>query len=576
MASDAVQQIKERVSIVDVVAPYVELHKAGKNMKGRSPFTEERTPSFFVSPERNMYYCFSTSQGGDIFTFVQTMEGVDFKGALKILAERAGVELIPEDPKKRTEREQLYAILEEAAKFFESHLNPDSKAYSYLTKRSVTDKTIKTWRIGYAHDEWRELKNHLEKKGFTVELITKAGLIKGVEGKDPYDVFRDRIMFPICDSAGKVVGFSGRLLGQNSDLPKYVNSPETDLFNKSEILFGYDKAKHGIRTLDFSLLVEGQFDVVLSHQAGYRNAVAVSGTALTSHHVALLQRLSHRVLLALDSDRAGLAAVKKAADIMLGRGMDVKVVKMPKGSDPADMIMESSDSFKQVIKEAKHVVEFLMAVIKDETTDERKLKLRVRDEVLPYILKIRSPLDREHFVKVVADELGVKIEAIHLELSSLESSDEGDRSVSSASIEAKVDDNVDRKQSLLSFLITAHDLVEKKVQNILEKALENICGQSVSELSAKVPAEEKSQSLFLLEDAFVDMDEKQVLMELASRLERLRKITLKEILQTKKEALRLCEEVGEDAKVQILLQEVKDIHGKLNAPEITGEDLQGL
>tara|TARA_B100000745_G_scaffold55794_2_gene33023 strand:+ start:5101 stop:6831 length:1731 start_codon:yes stop_codon:yes gene_type:complete len=576
MASDTVQRVKDRLSIIDVVAPYVELHKAGKNMKGKSPFTEEKTPSFFVSPDRNMYYCFSTSQGGDIFSFVQAMEGVDFKGALKILAERAGVELVPEDPKKRSEREQLYAILEEATKFFSDNLPSNKPANEYLKKRSVNDKTINTWRIGLAHDEWRELKNHLKKSGFAPEHIKKAGLVKSTDGKEPYDVFRDRIMFPIFDSSGRPVAFSGRLLSKDSDLPKYVNSPETELFNKSEILYGYDKAKHGIRTLDFALLVEGQFDVVLSHQAGYKNAIAVSGTALTSSHVALLQRLSNRVVLALDSDRAGIAAVKRAANIMLARGMDIKVAKMPTGSDPADMVANDLKGFKQAIKEAKHVVEYFLEVIKDEVQDERKLKLRVRDEVLPYLLKIKSPLDREHFVGVVADFLKVKSEAINLELSTLgdQSISENDTTPTKISASPKI--GSDRKQSLLSYMIVAHDLVDKNVQKIIEKALENICGERIQNIEESVATEIKSRSLFELEEAFSDLSDDQVLDELASRLEQLRQIVVREDLQKKKIELAALETGGKADDVVKILEEVKSLHDKLSQEPITKKDLQGL
>jgi DNA primase len=272
MTGDSVERIKEKLSIVDVISPYVELHKAGKNFKGKSPFTSEKTPSFYVSPDRGMYYCFSSSQGGDIFTFVEKMEGVDFKGALKILAEKAGVELVPEDPKKRDWRGTLYQVLEEATKFFELELGKSKDAQEYLQKRKVNSDTKTNWRIGYAPNDWRQLREYLTQKGFADKALLEAGLVKQAEGgKQPYDVFRDRVMFPIMDPSGRVIGFSGRILSKDSEAPKYVNSPETQLFNKSEALFGYDKAKHGIHKLDFSLIVEGQFDVVLSHQAGYKN-----------------------------------------------------------------------------------------------------------------------------------------------------------------------------------------------------------------------------------------------------------------------------------------------------------------
>lgn len=418
------QKIKDRLNIVDVVSAYVELHKAGKNYKGKSPFTNEKTPSFYVSPDRGMYYCFSSSQGGDVFTFVQVMEGVDFKGALKILAEKAGVEVVPEDPQKRTQRDQLYNVLEEATKFFEKKLLEKPDALEYLRKRGVVGETRAKWRIGYAPGPpdggWRELKSHLEEKKFTKDELIRAGLIKGHDtGKEPYDVFRDRIMFPIFDPSGRVVAYSGRILHPDSDAPKYVNSPETELFVKSDILYGYDRAKEGMRKLNFSLIVEGQFDVVLAHQAGYTNTVAVSGTALTLHHVELLQRLSNRVVLALDDDRAGVSAVKRAADLMLARGMDVKVAKLKEGQDPADMIRDDVDTFREAVKKAEPVIEFLLKSIKKEGQDTRTFKLLVREEVLPYVAKIPNAIDREHFAGLIAEHIDTTKEAIQIEVQKL-------------------------------------------------------------------------------------------------------------------------------------------------------------
>ena len=422
MASgDAVQQIKDKLTIEEVVAPYVELHRAGKNLKGKSPFTAEKTPSFYVSPDRGMYYCFSSNQGGDMFTFIETIEGVDFKGALKILAEKAGVELVPEDPQKRTEREQKYAALEAATNWYEGQLGEAHAhlATQYLTARGVTDKTRQLWRIGFAPDAWRALKSELEDRNFSSSIIRDVGLIKGDPGKEPYDVFRNRIVFPIADPSGRVIAFSGRTLLDDPETPKYVNSPETELFNKSEALFGYDKAKNGIRKYNFSLIVEGQFDVVLAHQAGYNNAVAVSGTALTQAHVTLLGRLSDRVVLALDADRAGLAALKKAASLMLRRGMDVKVARLPEGKDPADIIKEEPERFKKIIGQSVHVVEHLLDVLVATSRDDRALGVAVRQEVLPLILLIPSAIEHDFFLKLTTTKTTIGLEALRLELNRL-------------------------------------------------------------------------------------------------------------------------------------------------------------
>lgn len=541
MAGDAVRQIKERLSVVDVIAPYVELHPAGKNMKGKSPFTAEKTPSFYVSPDRGMYYCFSTSQGGDIFTFIQEMEGVDFKGALKILAEKAGVELVAEDPKKRTERERQYDVLEHATKYFEAYRTNKPEAQKYLEDRGVTPQTIAKWRIGYApgppQHGWRELKNALEAEKFTTQELLKAGLVKGADaGKEAYDLFRDRIMFPIFDNAGHVVAYSGRMLTKDSEAPKYVNSPETELFNKSEILYGYDKAKQGIRTMDFCLCVEGQFDVVMAHQAGYGNTIAISGTALTAHHVMLLQRLSNRAVLALDADRAGIAAVKKAAALMLSRGMDVKVVRMPDGEDPADIIQKDPLEFKKLVGHAAHVIEYLLDILQSQNSDERAFKLKAREEVLPYVARIPNRIDQEHFEGIIAKRLGTTKDAIHSETQRFV---EKIKNEATASVQAETynpqpkpepvsKETMQRKNALLKrFAILIDELPKEHVPALVEH-IQKTTGKSAQEMRELYPAEEIGDLPFRLAEDIERLPIKQVLSDVAAELNELAKIIWKE------------------------------------------------
>ena len=421
MAGTSVERIKERLNIVEVISGYMELRPAGRHFKGKSPFTNEKTPSFFVSPERGMYYCFSSGKGGDLFTFIEEMEGVDFKGALRILAERAHVELTREDPRKRNERETLYAILEAATAYFEAALKARGSIREYLRGRGVSDESVAKWRIGYApgppESGWRNLKERLAEKGFSEAMALRAGLIKHAAEKDSlYDVFRNRVMFPICDSAGRVVAFSGRAMAGDPAVPKYVNSPETELYEKSYILFGYHLAKQSIRKSTFSLIVEGQFDLVLAHQAGFRNAVALSGTALSPAHLGLLERLSPRVVLALDADRAGIASVQRSAHLALGRGMDVKVALLPEGRDPADLVQENPELLRRAVRSAETVVEFLIGALRRAARDERALRLLVRDQVLPLIARIPSRIDREHFEQVVSAALSLTPEAVHHEV----------------------------------------------------------------------------------------------------------------------------------------------------------------
>jgi len=560
--SDAVEQIKARLTIVDVVSSYVELHQAGKNMKGKSPFTNERTPSFFVSPDRGMYYCFSSSQGGDMFTFVQKMEGVDFKGALKILAERAGVELVEQDPQKKNERDRLFDVLEAVTVFYTDYLVNKTLALEYLTNRGVKSQTLAKWRIGYApgpdNHGWREAKQYLVSKSFSVKEITNAGLIKGGDvGKEPYDVFRDRIMFPICDASGRVVGFSGRILSKDSEAPKYVNSPETELFNKSEVLFGYDKAKQSIRSMDFSLIVEGQFDVVMSHQAGYTNAVAVSGTALTPQHVSLLQRLSNRVVLALDNDKAGIAAVKRAADLMLARGMDVKVAKMEGGKDPADMILHDVNDFKHTIGKAGHVIEYLLDILEAEAKDERTYKLNAHEQILPFVIKIPNQIDQEHFEQIIADRLKTTKEAVHAEVERLRAKaatlpiNAVTEIVTSLHPESTTPSTTSerqekQRQDLLGYLIVMADIVDVPMSTKIHELLGVITGEIVEVIKAELSPEVISQLLFTLEDYVHKVPKAQLRADVAYAAANLAKRTYDAKLRTLKQELITAEAAGED------------------------------
>lgn len=411
--ADTVQRVKEKLSIVDVVAPYVKLTKAGKYWKGLSPFNKEKTPSFYVSPDRGTYYCFSSNQGGDMFTFIEKMEGVDFKGSLKILAEKAGVPLEFSKGKDRGKADRLREALSEAESFFARNLTEESEAYRYALSRGLTAETIRTWNLGFAPDGWRSLLEELSGKGFTLAELNAAGLIKEADEKKGtwYDRFRNRLMFPIRDSAGRTVAFTGRALAKDEQA-KYLNSPETELYKKSEVLFGLSRAKDAIRTRSFAILVEGQFDLVLLHQIGFQNTIALSGTALTPTHVSLIKRYADNLMLALDADRAGLAASLKSAITALGSSMRVKAIRMPVGQDPADIASKDPAAFTKLVKESEPIVEFFLSVLAENEKDPHKLILAAEKTVIPLIGAIRSPLEREHFIGITSRSLTVTPEAV--------------------------------------------------------------------------------------------------------------------------------------------------------------------
>lgn len=417
--SQAVEQIKDRLGIVEVISSYLRLEKAGANYKARCPFHQEKSASFFVSPARGSYHCFGCHQGGDIFSFVEAIEGLDFTGALKVLADRAGVSLDQASLKRDPEKQSLYDVLELAKRYYREVLKRHPAAQEYLAQRGVKPETVEAFSLGLAPEAWQNLYTFLQQKGFGDEAMERAGLIlksnkPGSVGR-AYDRFRGRLMFPLADSSGRVVGFSGRVFGTD-DPAKYINSPQTALYDKGRMLYGLDKAKVEIRRADAVVLVEGQFDLILSHQAGVANAVAVSGTALTREHLELLGRLTHNLVMAFDGDSAGIAAASRAIGLALDLGLEVKVAELPTGVDPADLILADPAEWRQKVAEAKHVIEFLLGVLAKKITERRELAHAIKKEVYGYVSRLRERIDRAHFISRIADLTGLNETVIQTEI----------------------------------------------------------------------------------------------------------------------------------------------------------------
>jgi len=425
MAS-TVEQIKEKLSIHDVVSSYIKLQKAGKNYRAQCPFHSDNDPSFYVSPERDSYYCFGCNAKGDIFTFVEEFEGLDFQGALKLLAERAGVEITYQRGPDRSVKDTIREVLEVATLFYSKALSDNKEAQKYIQDRGISKETRDTFRLGYAPDGWRGLYDHAREKGFTDEDLLRAGLAKKKDDGGYYDTFRARIMFPVMDTSGRVIGFSGRVFPEPKDKDehgersaKYLNTPETVLFHKSDVLYGYNKAKGSMRKNDFCIVAEGQVDVLMVHQAGFGNAVAPLGTALTPGHLRLIERMTKNLLLALDADNAGVASSQRSAALALSRGFDVKIARLPSGKDPADVINEDPETWRSAVRGATHIIEFLLDVIGEREKDERKRASAIHQEVLPFVRRIDNKIDQAHFVKMTAQRLGVKEDTIIEEINKL-------------------------------------------------------------------------------------------------------------------------------------------------------------
>ena len=431
MSADPIEEIKERLDIVDVIRGYLKLEKTGANYRAVCPFHSEESPSFFVSPARQIWHCFGCSEGGDMFEFVKKIEGIEFGEALKILADKAGVELKKQDFKKRNKKKELYEICDLATTFFQKQLEKSKtgkKAKKYLLSRDISEDSIKKWRLGYAPANWRTLLKFLEGKGYDRDKIVKTGLVvrKGSKSSSGtkqnfYDRFRGRIMFPVFNLHGQVIGFGGRILSKKKDAAKYLNTPNTPLYDKSKVLYGLNEAKVEIRKRDNCSLVEGYTDVIMSHQAGIKNAIATSGTALTSRQLDILKRYSDNLTTAFDMDVAGDSATKRGIDMAQAKDFDVRVIMMPEDSDPADMVAEDKEKWKNKIEESKSIFDYYFETTFSKYDKEKpKGKKKIARVLLPVIKQIPNKIEQSQWVQRLAEEFNTKEENIEAELRKVE------------------------------------------------------------------------------------------------------------------------------------------------------------
>ena len=421
-----VEEIKNRLNIVEVIGSYIKLQKAGVNFRALCPFHSEKKPSFFVSPSRQIWHCFGgCSEGGDIFKFVMKIEGVEFGDALRILAQKAGVELKPRSPesvKWQTERQRLYEICELATRFFEKQLEKSkmgNKAKKYLLSRGISEDSINKWRLGYAPDVWQGLSDFLSSQNYTEKEIEKAGLSLTSEKGSFYDRFRGRIIFPIFDLNSQVVGFGGRVFKEKDrkEIAKYVNTPNTLLYDKSRILYGLDRAKVAIRKEDACILVEGYTDIIMAHQAGTQNIVATSGTALTPYQLKIIKRYTENLVLGFDMDVAGDSATKRGIDLAQTLGFNLEVTRLPEGKDAADIILKNPKEWQTALEDSKSILEFyFQSAFSRRDPETPKGKKEISKILLPALKRISNEIERSYWIQRLAGELKVKEESIEEEL----------------------------------------------------------------------------------------------------------------------------------------------------------------
>lgn len=417
---DAKEEVRARLNIEDVVGEYVELKRAGRNFKGLSPFSGEKTPSFFVSPDKHIWHDFSSNKGGDVFSFVMEVEGLDFKAALEHLARKAGVDLSLYQSKGSQQlavrKKRIFEAYTLAVQYYQTSLIKNKSAAEYVFKTRGLDRpTVTAFQIGYAPDSGDALTNFLAKRGFSARELTDAGLTNRY-GKD---LFRGRMMVPLMDGSGRVIGFTGRIIEATENAPKYLNTPQTLLYDKSRHVFGLSQAKEAIRTLDHAVLVEGNLDVITSHQYDVKEVVATAGTALTEHHLRALSRLTADIRLAFDADKAGLAATERSIGIASELGVRLTIVSVPPdvAKDPDELIRHDVAKWRQAIDTAESAVDWLFAQYSQrEDLSSAAGKRAFTTAALQVVRRLSDPVECDHYEQKIAVMIGGSLEAIHRKL----------------------------------------------------------------------------------------------------------------------------------------------------------------
>jgi len=412
---DAKEEVRARLNIEDVIGEYVQLKRAGRNFKGLSPFSSEKTPSFYVSPDKHIWHDFSSNKGGDVFTFVMEVEGMDFRASLEHLARKAGVDLTIYDTKGSKEiaerKKRILLAHDLAANYYQQSLIKNQHALEYVfKKRGLSKQVVQDFRIGYAPTSGNALVQFLTKKGFSAKELSEAGLVNRFGG----DLFRGRMMVSLMDGVGQIIGFTGRIIIDDVQAPKYLNTPQTLLYDKSRHVFGLSQAKESIRTGDYSVIVEGNLDVISSHQVGITQVVATAGTAMTEHHLRALVRLSSRIRLAFDGDKAGLAATERAIPIAQNVGVELTIITLPDSAkDPDELIQQDPKLWQQAIDNAEPAVDWVLKQYSlREDLKTAAGKRRFTTLALDVVRMLQDSVEQEHYISKISKYSNSSVEAL--------------------------------------------------------------------------------------------------------------------------------------------------------------------
>ena len=578
--NDQVEEIKSRNNVVDIVGQYVALKKMGRHHKGLCPFHSEKTPSFLVNEELNLYKCFGCGAGGDVIKFLMEIEGITFLDALERLADRAGIKL-----EKRSggsdKKTEMYEVMELTARYYNWLLvsgKSGEKAKEYLKGRKISEKIIETYNLGFSLSSWDSLINYLtKKKNYSLDLLERVGLVVKKNAGGYYDKFRGRIMFPLQDSAGRVVGFTGRVLPETAKEgePKYLNSPETEIYHKGKMLYGFYQAKKAIREKKRVVLVEGQMDQISSFASGVTETVAVGGTGITEDQVEMMARLADKIYVSLDADDSGYVAIKRTVGLAEKRGLGIKVVQIEGGKDPDEISRNSPAKWKKMVEEAVDVYEFILEkAIKKNNDGTPDGISKVLSEVIPFFAKIENIVIREVWAKRLAEKLGVSLNSV---LGEIDKNKSGKVFTGYVKREEKpkAENRVDKLiKILVGSLLSKLELgakakkILKEVEGsgglwkllvfILENGSVNI---ETAELIEKMPAEiqEVAKEIYMSTDE-VETDEKNVLevtLQLAREM-------IKEQRAELSKKRQLAEEKGEVDKEREITVSLRDLDAKEN------------
>lgn len=583
---DAKEEVRSRLAIEDVIGEYVPLKRAGRSWKGLSPFSSEKTPSFFVNPEKQIWHDFSSNRGGDVFSFVMEVEGLDFRGALEMLARKAGVDLSLYQTKGNQglakKKQRLYAALDFAANYYQRSLFGNKSAIDYVSgKRGLDKNVVHDFRIGYAPDHGSALIGAMQQKGFSETELKDAGLSAQRRG-GLGDMFRERMMVPLSDGQGQVIGFTARLVRDIPSAPKYINTPQTLLYDKSRHVFGLFQAKEAIRKVDYVVVVEGNLDVVSSHQAGVKQVVATAGTAMTEHHLKALSRLTHHIRLCFDGDKAGIAATERAIPIAESVGVELSIVSLPDtAKDPDELIQQDPALWVQAIESPQPVVEWVISQYQkryDLTTAAGKRQLST--EALTIIRALKDPVEQEHYLQRVSDVTGASIDVLKTKLFQQPSTEQKRYKPIVATQQSSSDPHVhqDFLLGLAMYDASVHDTLRRlEVNNLVGEERQTLFSYLYSHLGAHIP-EKLPQDLqqietyvkivlFKAETRYSALDSNERLIEAASLVRHIQDEKRTQTKQQLDQALREAEAAHDEQKARELRQQLAQlIKEKKRAP----------